>query len=31
VRTDSGGNKINLFATTDSTWLGAANTAVNPE
>jgi prepilin-type N-terminal cleavage/methylation domain-containing protein len=26
-----GTNKINLFATTDSNWLGSTNTAVNPE
>ncbi len=31
TRTDSGGNKTNIFSTADANWLGAANTAVNPE
>jgi len=31
LRTSSSGTKINIFATSDSAWLGSANTAVNPQ
>jgi prepilin-type N-terminal cleavage/methylation domain-containing protein len=31
TRTSSGGTKVSLFDTSDSNWLGASNTAVNPE
>jgi prepilin-type N-terminal cleavage/methylation domain-containing protein len=31
TRTSSGGTKASIFDTTDSNWLSASNTAVNPE
>jgi hypothetical protein len=31
LRTSGSGSKLNMFATSDATWLSSANTAVNPE